>query len=101
MVVYLYLNYGTVLSIMGLGLPPSHLHLLHGPHGPSLALNICATAIPLLSPTLLLNKLTKSSVAMDFHLVPRDSSRNYTGFLTKTIVYSGTLVFFLACESAS
>lgn len=35
---------------------------------------------------------------MDFHLVPRGTDRNYTGFLTKTIVYSGTLVFFLACE---
>ncbi|KAF3386589.1 hypothetical protein F1880_000332 [Penicillium rolfsii] len=33
---------------------------------------------------------------MDFHLVPRGSDRNYTGFLTKTIVYSGTLVLFLA-----
>lgn len=35
---------------------------------------------------------------MDFHLVPRGTDRNYTGFLTKTIVYTGTLVFFLACE---
>ncbi|KAJ6115648.1 hypothetical protein N7523_006065 [Penicillium sp. IBT 18751x] len=33
---------------------------------------------------------------MDFHLVPRGTDRNYTGFLTKTIVYSGTLIFFLA-----
>jgi hypothetical protein len=33
---------------------------------------------------------------MDFRLVPRGTDRNYTGFLTKTIVYSGTLVFFLA-----
>ncbi|EAW11616.1 uncharacterized protein ACLA_093150 [Aspergillus clavatus NRRL 1] len=33
---------------------------------------------------------------MDFHLVPRGTDRNYTGFLTKTIVYSGTLVLFLA-----
>ncbi|KAJ5235235.1 uncharacterized protein N7469_004403 [Penicillium citrinum] len=33
---------------------------------------------------------------MDFHLVPRGADRNYTGFLTKTIVYSGTLVIFLA-----
>ncbi|KAJ5624017.1 hypothetical protein N7510_000326 [Penicillium lagena] len=33
---------------------------------------------------------------MDFHLVPRGTDRNYTGFLTKTIVYSGTLVVFLA-----
>lgn len=35
---------------------------------------------------------------MDFHLVPRGTDRNYTGFLTKTIVYSATLVLFLACE---
>ncbi|KAJ5555367.1 hypothetical protein N7535_007802 [Penicillium sp. DV-2018c] len=33
---------------------------------------------------------------MDFHLVPRGTDRNYTGFLTKTIVYSATLVIFLA-----
>ncbi|KAJ5132621.1 hypothetical protein N7448_006779 [Penicillium atrosanguineum] len=33
---------------------------------------------------------------MDFRLVPRGTDWNYTGFLTKTIVYSGTLVFFLA-----
>ncbi|CAG8910059.1 unnamed protein product [Penicillium egyptiacum] len=33
---------------------------------------------------------------MDFHLVPRGTDRNYTGFLTKTIVYIGTLVIFLA-----
>ncbi|KAI9925563.1 hypothetical protein AWENTII_012781 [Aspergillus wentii] len=33
---------------------------------------------------------------MDFHLVPRGEDRNYTGFLTKTIVYTGTLIFFLA-----
>lgn len=35
---------------------------------------------------------------MDFRLVPRGTDRNYTGFFTKTIVYSGTLVVFLACE---
>lgn len=35
---------------------------------------------------------------MDFHLVPRGTDRNYTGFLTKTIVYTGTLVIFLACK---
>lgn len=35
---------------------------------------------------------------MDFHLVPRGTDRNYTGFFTKTIVYTGTLVIFLACE---
>ncbi|KAF9894526.1 hypothetical protein FE257_006411 [Aspergillus nanangensis] len=33
---------------------------------------------------------------MDFHLVPRGEDRNYTGFLTKTIVYSSTLIVFLA-----
>ncbi|CAG7963261.1 unnamed protein product [Penicillium salamii] len=33
---------------------------------------------------------------MDFHLVPRGTDRNYTGFFTKTIVYTGTLVIFLA-----
>ncbi|KAF7125613.1 hypothetical protein CNMCM5793_001852 [Aspergillus hiratsukae] len=33
---------------------------------------------------------------MDFHLVPRGTDRNYTGFLTKTIVYAGTLLLFLA-----
>ncbi|KAL4895485.1 hypothetical protein BDV59DRAFT_155875 [Aspergillus ambiguus] len=33
---------------------------------------------------------------MDFHLVPRGEDRNYTGFLTKTIVYCGTLIVFLA-----
>lgn len=35
---------------------------------------------------------------MDFHLVPRGTDRNYTGFFTKTIVYSGTLVIFIACK---
>ena len=35
---------------------------------------------------------------MDFPLVPRGTDRNYTGFLTKTIVYTGTLVVFLACK---
>lgn len=35
---------------------------------------------------------------MDFRLVPRGTDRNYTGFFTKTIVYSGTLVVFLACK---
>lgn len=33
---------------------------------------------------------------MDSHLVPRGTDRNYTGLLTKTIVYTGTLVVFLA-----
>ncbi|KAB8233058.1 hypothetical protein ETB97_008853 [Aspergillus alliaceus] len=33
---------------------------------------------------------------MDFHLVPRGEDRNYTGFLTKTIVYISTLILFLA-----
>ncbi|KAJ5482642.1 hypothetical protein N7475_001454 [Penicillium sp. IBT 31633x] len=33
---------------------------------------------------------------MDFRLVPRGTDRNYTGFLTKTIVYTATLVLFLA-----
>ncbi|KAJ5306081.1 hypothetical protein PENANT_c024G00481 [Penicillium antarcticum] len=33
---------------------------------------------------------------MDFNLVPRGTDRNYTGFFTKTIVYSATLVIFLA-----
>ncbi|KAJ5240117.1 hypothetical protein N7468_004736 [Penicillium chermesinum] len=33
---------------------------------------------------------------MDFHLVPRGTDRNYTGFLTKTIVYVGSLILFLA-----
>ncbi|CDM32122.1 hypothetical protein DTO013E5_3658 [Penicillium roqueforti] len=33
---------------------------------------------------------------MDFHLVPRGTDRNYTGFFTKTIVYIGTLMIFLA-----
>lgn len=38
---------------------------------------------------------------MDFHLIPRSHDRNYTGFLTKTIVYSGTLVLFLGCATPS
>ncbi|PKY06658.1 hypothetical protein P168DRAFT_288580 [Aspergillus campestris IBT 28561] len=33
---------------------------------------------------------------MDFHLVPRGEDRNYTGFLTKTIVYIGGLMLFIA-----
>lgn len=33
---------------------------------------------------------------MDFHLVPRRTDRNYTGFLTKTIAYTGSLILFLA-----
>lgn len=32
---------------------------------------------------------------MDSHLVPRGTDRNYTGFLTKTIVYTGSLIVFL------
>ncbi|BDD60116.1 hypothetical protein MAP00_005278 [Monascus purpureus] len=32
---------------------------------------------------------------MDFHLAARGPDRNYTGFLTKTIVYMATLVIFL------
>ncbi|EAU33517.1 conserved hypothetical protein [Aspergillus terreus NIH2624] len=36
---------------------------------------------------------------MDFHLVPRGEDRNYTGFLTKTIVYCGSLIIFLACKT--
>ena len=31
---------------------------------------------------------------MDFRLVPRGSGRNYTGILTKTIVYIGTFILF-------
>ncbi|ODH46358.1 hypothetical protein GX48_07549 [Paracoccidioides brasiliensis] len=34
---------------------------------------------------------------MDIHLVPR-SGRNYTGFVTKTIVYAATLVVFLTAS---
>ncbi|KAB8074365.1 hypothetical protein BDV29DRAFT_124142 [Aspergillus leporis] len=33
---------------------------------------------------------------MDFHLVPRGEDRNYTGLLTKTIVYTSSLIVFLA-----
>lgn len=33
---------------------------------------------------------------MDFHLVPRGTDRNYTGFLTKTIAYTGSLILFLS-----
>lgn len=33
---------------------------------------------------------------MDSRLIPRGQDRNYTGFLTKTIVYSGSLVVFIA-----
>lgn len=32
---------------------------------------------------------------MDFHLVPGDGRRNYTGFVTKTIVYGLTLLLLL------
>lgn len=38
---------------------------------------------------------------MDFHLVPRGEDRNYTGFLTKTIVYTATLIVFIACKRQS
>jgi hypothetical protein len=38
---------------------------------------------------------------MDFHLIPRGTDRNYTGFLTKTIVYSGSLIVFLASLALS
>ena len=37
----------------------------------------------------------KAVLAMDSHLVSRGQDRNYTGFLTKTIVYSGSFVVFL------
>ena len=35
---------------------------------------------------------------MDFHLSARGPDRNYTGILTKTIVYTSTLVVFLVCK---
>ncbi|KAL4808774.1 hypothetical protein BDV18DRAFT_157712 [Aspergillus unguis] len=38
---------------------------------------------------------------MDFHLIPRGEDRNYTGFLTKTIVYSGSLIVFIAAFALS
>ncbi|KAJ0416608.1 hypothetical protein BJY00DRAFT_230417 [Aspergillus carlsbadensis] len=38
---------------------------------------------------------------MDFHLVPRGEDRNYTGFLTKTIVYTASLIVFLAAFALS
>ncbi|KAI9368973.1 hypothetical protein BJX61DRAFT_546019 [Aspergillus egyptiacus] len=38
---------------------------------------------------------------MDFHLIPRGTDRNYTGFLTKTIVYTATLIIFLAAFGLS
>ncbi|KAL3468571.1 hypothetical protein BJX64DRAFT_8444 [Aspergillus heterothallicus] len=38
---------------------------------------------------------------MDFHLVPRGEDRNYTGFLTKTIVYTSSLIVFLAAFGLS
>ncbi|KAL4788621.1 hypothetical protein BJX76DRAFT_315229 [Aspergillus varians] len=38
---------------------------------------------------------------MDFHLVPRGEDRNYTGFLTKTIVYTASLIIFLAAFGLS
>lgn len=36
---------------------------------------------------------------MDIDLVPGGRGRNYTGILTKTIVYVGTLIIFLIGES--
>ncbi|KAL4745998.1 hypothetical protein BDW72DRAFT_185798 [Aspergillus terricola var. indicus] len=38
---------------------------------------------------------------MDFHLIPRGTDRNYTGFLTKTIVYSASLMVFLVSFALS
>ncbi|KAL3477725.1 hypothetical protein BJX99DRAFT_257097 [Aspergillus californicus] len=38
---------------------------------------------------------------MDFHLAPRGEDRNYTGFLTKTIVYTASLIVFLAAFGLS
>ncbi|KKK18176.1 hypothetical protein ARAM_004891 [Aspergillus rambellii] len=38
---------------------------------------------------------------MDFHLVPHGEDRNYTGFLTKTIVYTASLLVFLAAFGLS
>ena len=32
---------------------------------------------------------------VDSHLVPGVGRRNYTGFVTKTIVYAATLIIFL------
>lgn len=66
------------------------------PHGPNLVLNALRHRfLSLLPPSPL--SLSPPLPTMDFHLVPRGTDRNYTGFLTKTIVYSGTLVLFLAC----
>ncbi|EFW17309.1 conserved hypothetical protein [Coccidioides posadasii str. Silveira] len=36
---------------------------------------------------------------MDFHLVPGEGRRNYTGFVTKTILYSATLLVFLTASA--
>lgn len=36
---------------------------------------------------------------MDSHLVSRGQDRNYTGFLTKTIIYTASFVVFLGGAS--
>ncbi|KMU86989.1 hypothetical protein CIHG_04929 [Coccidioides immitis H538.4] len=36
---------------------------------------------------------------LDFHLVPGEGRRNYTGFVTKTILYSATLLVFLTASA--
>jgi hypothetical protein len=70
-------------------------------HGPNLVLNAYAISHRyILSPPPFSSSflVPPPLPAMDFRLVPRGTDWNYTGFLTKTIVYSGTLVLFLACE---
>lgn len=46
--------------------------------------------------TLAIDSRRQHIVQMDFHLVPRGEDRNYTGFLTKTITYTASLIVFLA-----
>lgn len=38
-------------------------------------------------------------ITMDSHLVSRGQDRNYTGFLTKTIIYTASFVVFLGGAS--
>lgn len=65
---------------------PRFVQLQFFPSSPTLSLSLS---------TFLLSIVSENST-MDSHLIPRGSDRNYTGFLTKTIVYSGTLLVFLA-----
>lgn len=69
--------------------PPPHRFFLWG-------IYIGIKRLPASPSTLAIDLDSNAPLQMDFHLIPRGEDRNYTGFLTKTIVYTASLIVFLA-----